>query len=86
MPRFPASRMEPRPPMGAGTHIEQGFQIAIRVPGPGLTSQSCSEAIPYLCNALQSRLMHSGVGFAGIIPNVEGPRQAYPDCTVIAGP
>src|SRR5260370_27516155 len=29
-----------------------GFQIAIRVPSPGPTPQSCSEAIPYLCNAL----------------------------------
>jgi len=63
-----------------------GCQIAIRMPSPGPTPQSCSAAIPYLCNALLPRQTHSGAGFTGIMPNVKGPRKACSDCTVNVGP
>jgi hypothetical protein len=36
---------------GSRHSYRAGFQIAIRVPSPGPTPQSCSEAIPCLCNA-----------------------------------
>jgi FixJ family two-component response regulator len=45
------------------------------VPSPGPTPQSCSEAIPYLCNVQTAEVNAFWDGLADIMPNVKGPRE-----------
>ena len=49
--------VEDRTRKPAGTCLQVGIKNspAIRVPSPSPKPQSCSEAIPYLCNAMPSR-------------------------------